>query len=73
MANYDKFKKKYHLKKETEKYATFEIPKKFNWTAFLVLSLVFNIFGLIGYLIYYNTRPDISEKTIWKKKKKSKQ
>ncbi len=41
----------------SNKYQTvFRSPKKFNWTAFILLTLFLNIFGLIGYLIYYRIK-----------------
>ena len=36
--------------------AILKMPKKFNWGVFILLTLFLNIFGLIGYIIYYNVK-----------------
>ncbi len=57
---YDKLPKKvqrlvsesYPIVRETDHYIVFEVPWKWNWGAFILLMIAFNIFGVIGYLIY---------------------
>ena len=43
------------------------IHKKFRWGIFIILSLIFNIFGLVGYLIYYNCKPDYEKQLVKRK------
>ena len=67
MSKIEKYKTKgYDIIKETKTYATFRVPKRFNWTAFIFLCIVLNIFGLMGYIIYYSIRPVMKEETVWK-------
>ena len=47
--------------KQPKKYVVVKVPKKFNWLAFIILSFLFNIFGLVGYIIYYNVRGPLRE------------
>ncbi len=57
MGKYEKYKAKgYPLVKETKNTAIFQVPKKFNGLAFLAWILLFNVFGLAGYLIYYGAK-----------------
>ena len=46
----------YLIVSENEFQTVLTAPKKWNWTAFIALSLVLNIFGLIGYPIYYSMK-----------------
>lgn len=41
------------IKSETKTYVTMKAPKKFGWMPFILLTLILNIWGLMGYLIYY--------------------
>jgi len=49
---------------KTKMYTTLRRPKRFNWTAFVFLSVVFNIFGLIGYCIHYAGKSQFEEKVV---------
>jgi len=45
--------KGFQLKQEFTYNTIFIAPKKFNVTAFILWIILLNIFGLVGYLIYY--------------------
>ena len=45
-------------------YISLRRPKRFNWFAFILLTLCFNIFGLAGYLIYFAAKKSYDEKVI---------
>jgi len=64
-----RYKKEYKFKivEETKDYITFKVPRKFSVGAFLLLILFLNIFGAVGYIIYYYCRADWTEKTFKKK------
>ena len=62
MKNYEK--KGWEVVSKTKLYTTLRRPKRFNWTAYIVLSLILNIFGLIGYPIYYGMRPQFEERVV---------
>ena len=55
---------KWLLKKEYEHYNVMIRPKTFNWFSLIGLTIFLNIFGLIGYLIYYSCRKPFDEKMV---------
>lgn len=46
----------YKIKYESKEKVILEKPKKFNWLAFIGLSILLSLFGTIIYLIYYSTK-----------------
>ena len=57
--------KHYHVVKKTKSYIIFKVPKRFKWVPFILWTLFFSIFGLVGYIIYYNCKDQWQEETIW--------
>ena len=39
---------------ESKTHITLRLKKKFGWGAFIGCTFIFNIFGIVGYLVYYN-------------------
>ena len=63
----EKLKNKgWEVLESTDKYYTIRRPKRFNWTSFIVLSLILNVFGFFGYIIYYNCKSDWQTKLVKK-------
>lgn len=48
----------YEKIKENKSSVTFRVTKKFNWGMFILVTLVCNVFGLVGYLFYYSVKKD---------------
>ena len=67
MSKYEYYKGKYPLIKSSDSVATFLVPKEFGWSSFIALTLLLNVFGLIGYLIYHGSQPDYHEETVPKR------
>jgi hypothetical protein len=57
-------------------YTTLKYPKKFSVLAFILWTLFFSIFGMIGYILYYALRKEgtvtVKKKSPRKKKIKNK-
>ncbi len=49
-------KQRYTISSQNKYQTVLHAPKKFNWAAFIALTLIFNIFGLVGYLIFYSVK-----------------